>query len=140
MFNPYNILNVGFPIYLICFEISLRFVSNVDTSSFVVPTLAASGLGLLIGTVRPKEVSNDAHIEQSLNNGTRPLVVREKRDEAMVLLGWISILIELLGWYFCCALSIKSGGKMFGYNTIPLYTGIGSYAVAVFLSIKKRSD
>ncbi len=44
----YRLLTIGFPFYLIIFEKVFRDYSNIDSSSFVGPAIAASGLGLLI--------------------------------------------------------------------------------------------
>jgi hypothetical protein len=59
MAKTFNYINIGFPIYLVLFEVLLRTLSSVNTSIFIGPTLAASGIGLLLNTLKPKKIEID---------------------------------------------------------------------------------
>jgi hypothetical protein len=137
MFKTHNILNFGFPVYLIVFEILLRSISSVDTSGFIGPTLAASGLGLLIGTIRPKSLILDPETQQLIQQQGGSIVVRNSKDEKVIILGWIAILLELLAWYWSCAITIKNE-TIHVQSLLPLYVGIGNYIAGIILSSVKE--
>lgn len=139
MFKTYNLLNIGFPVYLVVFEIILRSLSSVNTSSFIGPALAASGLGLLIGVIKPKKVALDPNTEKALKEQGITFVARDQRDEKIVVLGWVAILLELMSWYWSCAMSIKYGDSEGPKSFLPLYIGIGNYILGILLSSLKEN-
>jgi hypothetical protein len=139
----HSILNIGFPLYLVGFEILFRSFSNVDTSGFIGPTLAASGLGLLIGVLKPKtiEIQLDDETVKKLKAKNQTAIVRDPNDEKLVTIAWIAILIELLIWYWSCAEIMKPipDGET-ASNYIPLSLGIGNYVVGIIISSFKESN
>ena len=139
----HSILNIGFPLYLVGFEILFRSFSNVDTSGFIGPTLAASGLGLLIGVLKPKTIETqlDATVIAALKAKNQTAIVRDPNDEILVTIAWIAILIELLIWYWCCAEIMKplSDGET-ASSFFPLSLGIGNYVVGIIISSFKENN
>lgn len=100
-------ISIGFPIYLIVFEILLREFSKVDISSFLGPTLAASGLGFMIEVLKPKKIELTDDLKSSLANLPDNLTFRSKKDEKLVFASYGFVLICVLIWFYSCALSIK---------------------------------
>lgn len=140
MLKSYNLLNIGFPIYLVLFEVLLRTFSSVDTSSFIGPTLAASGLGLIIGVLKPKTIKLDQTTQHSLKEMGLSAIVRDSKDEKIVFLGWVAILVELLTWYWSCAVAIKTGDKEQAKSIQPLIIGVVNYIIGVILLSFKEAE
>ena len=138
MFKTHNIITIGFPLYLIIFEFVLRSILDVDTQHFIPPTLAASGLVLLIGALKPKEINlAEVGIEMKETDKIKT-VVRNVRDEKIIQITWALILAELLTWYYCCALVIKLEKNNNLHVISPSVIGYLNYLVAVIIvSIKE---
>ena len=140
MGKTHNLINLGFPIYLILFELLLRSLSSVDTSSFIGPTLAASGLGLLIGTIKPKKVFLDKELEDKLKAAGISTVARNSKDDKLIQIAWVLILIEILTWYWCCAMTIKTAETKEIKNNLPLIIGIGNYILGIIIASFKENE
>jgi hypothetical protein len=134
LLDIYNILNAGFPIYMIVFEMLLRSFSSVDTSSFIGPTLAAGGLGLILGILQPKAVRE--HYANDKSEQPMQHVPRNPRDEKLIVLAWMSILVELLIWYWVCASSIKNGNQFYFPGMLG---GASNYVLSLILLHKKNN-
>ncbi len=101
-------ISIGFPIYLIIFELLLREFSEVDISSFLGPTLAASGLGFMIEVLKPKKVEIPEDFKEKLAGLPDNISIRNKDDEKLIFASYGFVLICVLIWFCTCALSIKS--------------------------------
>jgi hypothetical protein len=139
MFRIHNLINLGFPLYLMLFEVLLRSLSSVDTSTFIPPTLAASGLGLLIGTIKPKSVKLDNDLEEKMKEKGISMVARSTKDDKLIQIAWLFILLEILTWYWCCAMTLKGEGNGLSKSNLPLIVGIGNYVVGIIISSFKEN-
>jgi uncharacterized membrane protein HdeD (DUF308 family) len=140
MFKTHNLLNIGFPIYLTLFEWLLRTLSSVDTSSFIGPTLATSGIGLLVSSLKPKKIELDPVTVQTLQNQGITAIVRDKKDERLITICLAALFMELLGWYWSCSLTIKTGDNPQYFNYLPLIIGIFNFLIGIILSTLKSDD
>lgn len=131
----YNFLIFGFPIYLILFEILFRTFSHVDTSTFIGPTIGASGLSLLIPLVKPKivKISDDELIFIKKNN----LTLKYENDDKLIFVVWVSILIEIIVWYWSCSTSINTPKELYSIFPKHLCIGVINYMIGVLLTIIK---
>ena len=132
----YNILVLGFPFYLIFFEILFRTFSQVDTSAFIGPTIGASGLSLLIPLVKPKEI--EASLEDIESAKEKGLSVKYERDDKLITIVWTSILFGILLWYWSCATSIESPKEMVWLFPKHFIIGTSNYVIGVALTIWKE--
>lgn len=140
MLKTHNLINLGFPLYLILFEILLRTFSSVDASSFIGPGLATSGLGLLIGVLKPKTIKLAPELEEALKKAKKSVVLRPKGDETIVVIGWVATLLELLVWYWCCAITIKNGNATNAENVQTMLIGGSNYILGVILVAFKERE
>jgi hypothetical protein len=114
--SPYRILSIGFPIYLLLFEAVVRLLFKVDISSFIGPSLAAGGLGLLIEGTKPKKIADATIVGITLPQN---FVVRNIKDERLVLVAWGLILVCIVAWLYSCVSSIKAPVEISGTFTLP---------------------
>ena len=113
------------PIYLIVFELLLREFSKVDISSFLGPTLAASGLGFMIEVLKPKKVEIPENLKATLEK-LPDVTYRNKSDERLVFASYGFVLICVLIWFYTCAISIKD---------VSTGANIASETNSIFLSL-----
>lgn len=140
MFRIHNLINLGFPLYLMFFEVLLRSLSGVDTSLFIPPTLAASGLGLLIGVIKPKTVTLDSELENKLRDSGISVVARNVKDDKLIQIAWLCILVEILTWYWCCSITIKIEHGGLPKSNAPLLIGIANYLGGIIISSFKENE
>lgn len=131
----YNVLNYGFPIYLICFELLFRSISTIDTSSFIGPALASSGLSLFISVLKPKEVRLESNI-QPLPEGVQ---VYYQKDQKLILASIICLLIGLMMWYWTCIFSLTKANHTLWIFPTHLVMGFGVYLIGIILSSIKET-
>jgi uncharacterized membrane protein HdeD (DUF308 family) len=145
MFRTFTLINIGFPVYLVIFEIIFRTVSGVDTSSFVGPTLASSGMGLIINALKPRAIKLTAEIEEFIKKSGQTYTIRDPKDDKLVIIAWIAILIEIIFWYYSCALSIKNDLAVSAQptivvknNFIPMILGVVNYVIGTIIISNKE--
>lgn len=101
--SGHRLLSMGFPIYLIIFESIIRNLFKVDIGSFIGPSLAAGGLGLLIENVKPSKVDS-TQIGLNLPSG---YVIRRKDDEKLIIITWVFVLLCLITWVYSCVSALN---------------------------------
>lgn len=136
----YRILLYLFPAPLGLLEWLIRQRSpSSDATEFLGPALCSAALALLLPVIVPKTVPGEA-LKLNLPKGYR---LRKKDDDAIVVVGIISLLLGISLWGVCLHLSL--GGELF--SPLKEWTagrnkqfGIGAilYTVAVFLTEAKE--
>jgi len=140
-------ISIGFPIYLIFFELLLREFSEVDISSFLGPTLAASGLGFMIEVLKPKKVEIPEEFKEILDGLPDNISIRNKDDEKLIFASYGFVLICVLIWFYSCALSIKpppienveiaKQAKNISFISFAFLLGCFNYVIGVIFSTLK---
>lgn len=105
MKNIYKYVVIGFPLYLLGFELLFNFVSDINISDFFAPSLAASGLGLMINGLKRKtlEISQE-HLDTIKEiNPQYEFQLIDGNDDRLISLTWISLLVGVLVWYSSCS-------------------------------------
>lgn len=143
-FSVHKWISIGFPVYLIVFEILLRQVSKVDISSFLGPTLASSGLGFLIESLKPKKVVIPESIKDKLESLPDDFTIRYKGDEKLIYKSIGFLLICVLIWFYTCALSIQPSTKELANKTgglsllsMAFVLGCLNYVIGIVFSTLK---
>ena len=98
---------IGFPLYLIGFELMLRNLFNVEISSFIGPSLGASGIGFLLECIKPKKVIPSTDLNDVISSIPKGYTFRDERDEKLVVLSWVYILVCSAIWVYICSASIN---------------------------------
>ena len=143
MFRTFTLINIGFPVYLVTFEIIFRTVSGVDTSSFVGPTLASSGMGLIINALKPRVIKLSTEIENFIKDSGQTYTIRDPKDDMLVTIAWLAILVEIVFWYYSCATAIKNDLTVAAQpatksNMIPMILGVANYVIGTIIISKKE--
>lgn len=96
-------ISVGFPVYLIIFEMSVREFLAIDISTFIAPTIAASGMSLIIDVLKPRRIPEG----ELLSYGTlrNDQIVQYQKDLDLITLAWVSLLLAVLLWFCTCSMS-----------------------------------
>ena len=126
----YVILTYGFPLILLVFEWGLRTLMLVDTSGFIGPTLAASGLSFLVPLTRPKRV--DVAIPDFPD-----AVATTNVDQQFVGFIWLLILASLFAWSASCYASIKAPDELLIGFPIHAVIGFTTYFISLMMSFIK---
>jgi len=135
----YKWINIGFPIYLVLFEIIVRSFISTDLSSFVGPALASAGMGILIGLLKPTKIDIDDKLKEEIKKKGMTLALRNTKDENTINLAWAFILVELLAWYYVCNLSMSNKDfSVFGLVPMTILIGCVCYFVSIGLSNYKE--
>lgn len=135
----YNVLNYGFPVYLICFELIFRSISSIDASSFIGPALASSGLSLFIGILKPKEVNlnvGTGHGQVNLPTGVKAYY---QKDQKLIITSFVFLLVGIMFWYWTCIISLNNASLSVGVFPVHLLMGLGIYVVGIVLATIKES-
>lgn len=127
----YAVLTYGFPLILIFFEFGFRSLLGINTSGFVGPTLAATGLSFLVPLTKPQQILS--HEENSKGH-----IITNKTDTTVFIpLAWIVIFIFILLWLYTCHCSItEPTALLLGYDK---HLVVGSFVYAcslVLIAIK----
>ncbi len=130
--KAYNILSYGFPIYLIGVEMLFRFVTGVDTSSFIGPTIAAAGITFLIPLTVPKPVTLPIESQTLVIPDGYELV--SSRDSEFIKFTWIFILIGTLIWMSACTVSLRYPDWDLWVFPGHLCVGIVNYVISLLFS------
>ena len=132
----YNFIIFGFPVYLIVFEIIFRTVSNLDTSTFIGPTLAATGLSFLLPLIKPKPVILTPKDEKDFIN--RGLIIKNANDEKLILVIYAAILFGILIWYCSCLSSFLHPNDTLWFFPTHLAVGLINYILGItFTTVKE---
>ncbi len=135
----YNFVIVVFPVYLIFFEILFRTFSNIDTSAFLGPTISAGGLSLLISLVKPKTVNLDTDNNELLRLiEQHNLTIKNDRDEKLIVVIWVMILIGILVWYWSCATSLLTPTAKIWVFPKHFLIGLINYLLGVVFTTLKE--
>lgn len=135
-----RIFTIGFPLYLILFELLLRSFSGTDTSSFIGPTIAAAGLSILISLTEIKEYKNEDKLKQTVKDEIKKygLSLINKKELIFERVLWFLVLVGLIVWYSSCSIAIKYPNlKIIG---MPSHLVVGSinYLLGVSLLMFKK--
>jgi len=132
----YNLIIFGFPVYLIIFEILFRTVSNLNTSTFIGPTLAATGLSFLLPLIRPKRVDLSFDDEEEFKK--KGLIIKNAYDEKLIPVVYAFILVGILIWYWSCATSFLHPKDTLWFFPKHLIIGLINYFLGIlFTTIKE---
>jgi len=113
-----------------------RTFSQIDTSSFIGPTIAAAGLSLMIPLVRPKSVElNEGAMEIAKNHN---LSIKFIADERLINIIWVMVLIGILVWYWSCAISFLKPKETIWIFPKHFIIGMVNYVIGVVLAIYKE--
>ena len=132
----YNLIIFGFPLYLILFEMLFRTFSQIDTSSFIGPTIGAAGLSLMIPLVRPKSVELNAEEMELVKNNN--LSIKFIADERLINVIWVMILVGILVWYWSCAISFLEPKESLWIFPKHFVIGMVNYVFGVILATYKE--
>jgi hypothetical protein len=129
MKNIYKYVVIGFPLYLLVFELLFNFVSDTNISDFFAPSLAASGLGLMINGLKRKKLEvPQEHLDTIRQiNPNLEFQLIDTNDDKLISFTWIALIIGILIWYSSC-----SGIHLEKINSINEYIKIG---IPYFLGI-----
>ena len=147
-FTIHKAITIGFPIYLVIFEVVLRKFFNTEILSFIGPSLAASGLGLIVETLKPKPLSADIQQKIAALN-IQGLELRESRDEKLRIFATVFILLCIVVWLVSCASSFQEqrqavdtwggeSGSWKGLSSLQFILGCLNYAIGIVFSTLKK--
>ncbi len=110
----HTLFTLSLPLFLVGFELMLRHLFNVEISSFIGPSLGASGLGLLLECTKPKKVTSTNEIEKLMENIPieYQVVLRDEKDENLVHISWAFIVVGSAIWVFTCSKSIQTPNNL----------------------------
>jgi len=99
----YDLIIFGFPFLLIAFESLFRGLMHADTLNFMGPAIASSGLSILASNIKPKPVTlSDHKIVEALKNSDIKVMVRHPKDELIIAISWLVLLIGMGVWFWVC--------------------------------------
>lgn len=114
----YKILNFGFPIYLLVFEMGIRstFIKDGSTPTIMGPTLASAGLSFLISALS----TSTKNLESDIVKAARQVLADQgKADTKFTVvsqetvlsrdIAWAFLFLGILGWCFVCVKTIAPG-------------------------------
>jgi len=108
----------------------------LDTSHFIGPALAASGLSLIIGLVKPKPVELEPDVQTLLEQNGQ--TAKNLYDERLIFFSWLFILAGLLTWYWSCNLVLTKSTTMVWIFPLPLFIGLINYIIGISLTTIKE--
>lgn len=135
----YKILNFGFPIYLLLFEIGIRatFIKDESTPTIIGPALASAGLSFLVTTLSNSTMPLDSEFVKAAR---QELVAQGKADTDFAVVSqktvisrdtaWAFLILGILGWCFVCVKTIAPGQND-GLLVHPTLWGGIIYAIGV---------
>ena len=131
------ILIWGFPFYLILVEIFFRSVSQLDTTGFIGPAIATSGLSFLMPLTKPKEgtpLLTSSTIQTLKRHGLEAV---PRSDQRFVPVVWATILAGFLVWLWSCSVSLTSPDARIWFVQKHVAIGMINYlAAAICAAIK----
>lgn len=133
-----TILTWGFPFYLVILEMIFREVSGLNTTAFIGSAIATAGLSFLIPLTRPKDARDLFNISIAriiLENGG---TVVSKRDQQLIPIVWISILMGFLVWFFASYVALKEPDARYLYIPKHMAIGLINYLLAAAFTAIKR--
>lgn len=135
-----NILTIGFPIYLIFFELLLRTIASVDASAFIGPTLAAAGLSVLISLAESTKGNSGIELSYELKEQLKSANVEvvKKSHKLYEKLIWGCILLGLLVWYWSCNVAITNPNSKTWIVPNHFLIGGINYIISVVLISRKK--
>src|SRR5580658_9277036 len=107
------LLLYGFPLILVLFEWALRTIIGVDSSEFIGPTLAATGLSFLVPLTEPKEDI------VALAAG-KIAKVRSEADKDFVPITMLFIFLFFFLWLASCYASLKHRDQVVSYRSFSM--------------------
>jgi hypothetical protein len=128
-----RILLYLFPIFLVALEFVFRGTLSLsdDSRTFLGPTLAAAGLGLILPLVVPKR-SIPASDELKARYGNVSIV--DKRDKFVIDLSWIFVFVCTAAWVYSLSLSCRQKDVLWWQFPCYIYPGFFNYAVGIILT------
>lgn len=141
----YKILNYGFPVYLMLFEMSIRslLVKDENAPSIIGPSLATSGLGLIISALDDSKNFESGLVraaKQAVQNSGQgdEVPVTDKTNTTIRGIAIACLLLGIWGWCTVCVKTLAPGqNDVFLVN--PTVLGCLMYLVGiVVLTLKER--
>jgi len=129
-------MEILLPIFLGGFELIVREIAEFNLVSFLGPTLAISGIGMIISAFEPREISRDLEKEEIHN--------LYKRENQRLFLLIPALLIAFLFWCASCLWSFKSFTEVslvrdsteYSYAIFAVLIGCFAYLMGVFITVK----
>jgi hypothetical protein len=125
------LLLYGFPLILVLFEWALRTIIGVDSSEFIGPTLAATGLSFLVPLTEPKEDI------VALAAG-KIAKVRSEADKDFVPITMLFIFLFFFLWLASCYASLKHRDQVVSYRSFSMslqaFIGWLAYLISLIMA------
>lgn len=132
-----RILVLGFPTYMVVIEAVLRLGLKVDSSGFLGPTFAATGIGFMMPLTEPKTLRMAQRLENHLKDIGASVILES--DQMLIDTAWGLVFVFLLFWAASIYLSVKmTGGASWMFWT-SLTLGLLNYLVAIILFVIKEN-
>jgi hypothetical protein len=125
----YKFIELFFPTFMVLLEVGIRFVLRDHDRLFVGPTLATSGLGLLMPLFQPKEVRLPANI--TLPEHAK---LTHRGDEVLRAVVLLILIATVVAWYSTCVLALQKDSFI-----LSAVIGVITYFVALGASLIKEN-
>jgi hypothetical protein len=142
-----RILVYGFPIFIIILEALLRSFVGSESKAFIGPAISAVGVSLLFPIVIPKPISSKIKLSEATRKDVKnkKIIVVAAKDQRIIDLAWLFLLIFTCGWVWTLYLSsIWPGWYWFSIASIQfpgyLIVGFVIYFGGVIFSELKESE
>ena len=135
-----SILIYGFPLFLLFLEWLLRLALHLESAWFIGPTLAGIGIGFTLPLTQPRERSE---LLQTSTRGVlhrHGLLVFSRKDWFWVELAWVAVFVFVACWCGSFYLSARPQSGAYWQFFVSLGLGALNYGVAVWLSVKRKSE
>ena len=134
-----RILIYGFPFFLIALERVLRTALNLNSETFMGPTLAAVGVSFLLSLIVPKSRELGLSQETLSEIDRQGIIVIPRNEQILIDLVWVFIFTLTASWAYCLYLSCITPTST--WLKIPAYQilGFGNYFVGVLFSEIKEA-
>lgn len=134
-----NILIYGFPFFLLLLEWLLRSALQIDSLSFMGPTLAATGAGFLLPLIIPKSRDwpiSDEEREELKRSGFEISHIKETK-----LMDWVLLFVFVLTgvWLYCLWLSSNTNTVYWLGVPNHIVLGLVGYFIGVVFSAMKEA-
>jgi hypothetical protein len=130
-----------FPFFLLILELILRYAFNLNTQEFIGPTLAATGVGMIMSLTAhrsnkiPRVVPQE--VEQFLKE--KKLTIEPYSVKVFRSICWTLTLVLTILWVVSITLSIKFPSNTMLSLPTHYYPGFMSYVIAFVLSEVKEA-
>jgi hypothetical protein len=133
-----RVITYGFPFFMILIEFILRSAFKVESRTFMGPTLAATGVGLMLPLTvpKPRDLQLTAATKEELRKYKLSVVVEPERR--LMEWTWLSLVVFTFVWAYSLYLSCRSPHWLIMRVPDYLLAGLLTYFVAIVLSEVKE--